>query len=74
MKNEYLRSFTKNNRCNLLFSIVFTVLNTPLGIIGSWLLGQIIDAVTDGSFANLRRTGLYCVYFICALVLIDLFM
>ena len=42
MKNEYLRSFTKNNRCNLLFSIVFTVLNTPLGIIGSWLLGQII--------------------------------
>ena len=74
MKNEYLRSFTKNNRCNLLFSIVFTVLNTPLGIIGSWLLGQIIDVITDGSHAALRTTGVYCVYFICSLVVIDLFM
>ena len=49
MKNEYLRSFTKNNRCNLLFSIVFTVLNTPLGIIGSWLLGQIISSKAASS-------------------------
>lgn len=51
---QYFHSFYRQNHALLVLSFLFTVICFPANLIGSWLLGQVIDAITEVSMNRLR--------------------
>lgn len=56
--------FYRQNHALLVLSFLFTVICFPANLIGSWLLGQVIDAITEVSMNRLRTIILVSIIFI----------
>ena len=61
---QYFHSFYRQNHALLVLSFLFTVICFPANLIGSWLLGQVIDAITEVSMDRLRTIILVSIIFI----------
>lgn len=61
---QYFHSFYRQNHALLVLSFLFTVICFPANLIGSWLLGQVIDAITEVSMNRLRTIILVSIIFI----------
>ncbi len=51
---EYFRAFYDHNRARFVAALVLTVLDIPSALIGSWLLGEIIDVISTGDLGRLQ--------------------
>ena len=51
---EYLRAFFDHNRARFVAVLALTALDVPSALVGSWLLGEIIDVISTGDLARLR--------------------
>lgn len=61
---QYFSAFYKQNCALLILSLLFTILCFPANLIGSWLLGQVIDAIAEESMDRLRTITLVSIAFI----------
>lgn len=52
---QYIGVFYEGNRGRLAFAMFFHLLGVPMNLLLSWLLGGVIDAVTDGTLERLMR-------------------
>lgn len=50
---EYFRAFFDHNRARFAAALALTVLDIPSALIGSWLLGEIIDVIAAGDLGRL---------------------
>ncbi|MDE6881475.1 MAG: ABC transporter ATP-binding protein/permease [Oscillospiraceae bacterium] len=71
---QYFRSFYQNNRLRFVLAMTLTVLMSPGNLIGSWLLGEIIDVIAAGDLEWLGRTLLFTVIFLAVLFLVGIAM
>lgn len=67
---QYFHSFYQNNSVLYLFSIIFTILSVPANLFGSWLLGQVIDAITEGSLKQLSEVLIISITFIFSMFVV----
>ncbi|HJB55877.1 MAG TPA: hypothetical protein IAA39_09190 [Candidatus Olsenella avistercoris] len=51
---EYFRAFFDHNRARFAAALALTVLDIPSALIGSWLLGEIIDVISTGDLGRLQ--------------------
>lgn len=51
---EYFRAFYRHNYACFAVALALTVLDIPSALIGSWLLGEIIDVISSGDLARLQ--------------------
>ena len=66
---QYYRAFYQNNHLRFVLAMLLTVLSFPGNLIGSWLLGEIIDVVAAGDLDWLRRTLVFTVIFLVVMFL-----
>lgn len=52
---EYLRAFYRHNQLAFAAGVVFSLLEIPINLVISWLLGSALDAVTSADLAGLGR-------------------
>lgn len=64
---QYYRAFSQGNRLRFALAMFFTILSFPGNLIGSWLLGEIIDVIAAGDLDWLRRTLIFTVVFIAVM-------
>ncbi|HBO62235.1 MAG TPA: ABC transporter ATP-binding protein [Olsenella sp.] len=69
---DYVRAFYRDNRLNLSAALVLTVLDVPAALIGSWLLGRIIDVIGTGDVSALARLAVFCAAFLAASLAVSL--
>lgn len=70
----YLRAFYQGNRACFILAIVLVVLNFPVSLIGSWLLGEVIDIIAAGDLTRLSRILVFTIVFIITMVFISVAM
>lgn len=63
---EYFRAFYDHNRARFVAALVLTVLDIPSALIGSWLLGEIIDVISTGDLGRLQVLLALCAVFMVA--------
>ena len=66
---QYYRAFYQNNHLRFVLAMLLTVLSFPGNLIGSWLLGEVIDVVAAGDLDWLRRTLVFTVSFLVVMFL-----
>ena len=66
---QYYRAFYQNNHLRFVLAMLLTVLSFPGNLIGSWLLGEVIDVVAAGDLDWLRRTLVFTVIFLVVMFL-----
>ena len=71
---EFFLSLYQNNRLRFVLAMTLTVLMSPGNLIGSWLLGEIIDVIAAGDLEWLGRTLLFTVIFLAVLFLVGIAM
>ena len=69
---DYVRAFYRDNRLNLAAALALTVLDVPAALIGSWLLGRIIDVIGTGDASALARLAALCGAFLLASLAVSL--
>ena len=69
---DYVRAFYRDNRLNLSAALVLTVLDVPAALVGSWLLGRIIDVIGTGDVSELARLAVFCGAFLLASLAVSL--
>ena len=69
---QYYQSFYKNNRLRFVLAMLLTVLSCPGNLIGSWLLGEIIDVVAAGDLDWLLWTLIFTVIFLVVMLLLSI--
>ncbi len=69
---QYYQSFYQNNRLRFVLAMLLTVLSCPGNLIGSWLLGEIIDVVAAGDLDWLLRTLIFTVIFLVVMLLLSI--
>ena len=63
---DYVRAFYRDNRLNLAAALALTVLDVPAALVGSWLLGRIIDVIGTGDASALAHLAALCGVFLQA--------
>ena len=69
---DYVRAFYRDNRLNLAVALALTVLDVPAALIGSWLLGRIIDVIGTGDASALVRLAVFCSAFLAVSLAVSL--
>lgn len=69
---DYVRAFYRDNRLNLSAALALTVLDVPAALVGSWLLGRIIDVIGTGDVSALARLAALCAAFLAASLAVSL--
>ncbi len=69
---DYVRAFYRDNRLNLAAALALTVLDVPAALVGSWLLGRIIDVIGTGGASALARLAALCGAFLAASLAVSL--
>ncbi|MCR8908668.1 MULTISPECIES: ABC transporter ATP-binding protein [Atopobiaceae] len=69
---DYVRAFYRDNRLNLAAALALTVLDVPAALVGSWLLGRIIDVIGTGDASELARLAMFCGAFLLASLAVSL--
>jgi len=67
---DYYRAFYQNNHLRYVLAVALLILSFPGALVGSWLLGEIIDVITAGDMERLSWTLGITVVFIVAEFLI----
>ena len=68
---QYYRAFYQGNRLRFVLALVLITLNFPANLIGSWLLGEVIDVVAAGDLPWLWRTLTFTALFVAVELLIS---
>ena len=71
---QYYRAFYQGNRLRFVLALVLITLNCPANLIGSWLLGEVIDVIAAGDLPWLWRTLTFTVLFVVAELFIGIAM
>lgn len=61
---EYFRAFYDHNRARFVAALALTVLDMPAALVGSWLIGEIIDVISAGDLARLQSIFAFSVVFV----------
>lgn len=61
---EYFRAFYDHNRARFVAALALTVLDMPAALVGSWLIGEIIDIISAGDLARLQSIFAFSVVFV----------
>ena len=69
---DYVRAFYRDNRLSLAAALALTVLDVPAALVGSWLLGRIIDVIGTGDASALARLAVFCAAFLAASLAVSL--
>ncbi len=69
---DYVCAFYRDNRLNLSAALALTVLDVPAALVGSWLLGRIIDVIGTGDVSELARLAVFCGAFLTASLAVSL--
>lgn len=69
---DYVRAFYRDNRLNLAAALALTVLDVPAALVGSWLLGRIIDVIGTGDASELAHLAVFCGAFLLASLAVSL--
>lgn len=68
----YIQAFYQNNRLLFLATMLFRLMLVPAMLLVSWLLGKVIDLITEGELAALWRLFITAVVFVVAFNFIEL--
>ena len=71
---QYYQSFYQGNRLRFVLALLLIILSFPQNLIGSWLLGEVIDVVAARDLEWLWRTLVFAIVFLAAVFVIDLAM
>ena len=71
---QYFRSFYQHNRLRYAAALVLLLLTVPQSLVGSWLLGEVIDVIAAGDLAWLGRTLAFTAAFVAVSFVINLLM
>lgn len=71
---EYFNAFYKHNHVKFVIASLFTVLDVPAALVGSWILGQIIDVISTGDLGRLKQVFWLSVVFVMASLAVSLIM
>ncbi len=52
---EYLSAFYRGNHASFVAAIALTLLDVPAALVGSWIIGEIIDAITSADPGRLTQ-------------------
>lgn len=75
MKNsvsEYKAAFYENNRLMFAASVFFTILGTAMSLAVSWLLGVILDCITQKDMARLQELLRFILFAVFAYLVTDM--
>lgn len=72
LSREYRRSFFSGNWARFVSALVFTLLDVPAALIGSWILGQIIDSISSNDFTRILHLAVLSAVFVVVSTLISL--
>ena len=75
MKNsvsEYKAAFYENNRLMFAASVFFTILGTAMSLAVSWLLGVILDCITQKDMAGLQELLRFILFAVFAYLVTDM--
>ena len=61
---EYFRAFYDHNRARFVAALALTALDMPAALVGSWLIGEIIDIISAGDLARLQSIFAFSVVFV----------
>lgn len=61
---QYFQAFYRGNRLRYILSLALVALSFPAALIGSWILGEVIDIMTAGDLDRLLRTLIITAVFI----------
>ena len=67
----YSRAFYRGNRLRCAAAMLLLLLSVPQNLIGSWLLGEVVDVITSGDVEWLKRTLLFTVVFVAAIFCVN---
>ena len=67
----YFRAFYRGNRLRCAAAMLLLLLSVPQNLIGSWLLGEVVDVITSGDVEWLKRTLLFTVVFVAAIFCVN---
>ena len=63
---QYYQSFYQGNRLRFVLALLLIILSFPQNLIGSWLLGEVIDVVAARDLEWLWRTLVFAIVFLAA--------
>ena len=63
---QYFRAFYRGNRLRCALAMLLTAVSFSENLIGSWLLGEVLDVVAAGDLARLERTLAFTAAFVLA--------
>lgn len=69
---QYFQAFYQGNRVCFVLAVLLTLATFPANLIGSWLLGEVIDVIAAGDMLWLERTLVLTVVFIIAMFFLTL--
>lgn len=74
-KNNYVKSyfhaFYYKNRGQFILALVLVILNFPASLVGSWLLGRVIDVIASGDLQQLKEVLIFSIGFVTVMFLVS---
>lgn len=67
----YFQAFYQGNRILFALTIILTLATFPANLVGSWLLGEVIDVIAAGDMLWLWRTLVFTAVFVIVAFLLD---
>lgn len=71
-ERTYLQVFYQNNRLLFLTTMLFRLMLVPAMLLVSWLLGKVIDVITEGELAALWRLFMTAILFVVVFFIVEL--
>lgn len=68
---EYLSAFYRGNHASFVAAIALTLLDVPAALVGSWIIGEIIDVITSADPGRLTQLLAFSAVFLVASVAIS---
>lgn len=74
-KNNYVKSyfhaFYYKNRGQFVLALILVILNFPASLVGSWLLGRVIDVIASGDLQQLKEVLIFSIGFVTVMFLVS---
>lgn len=68
---QYFQAFYQSNRVCFALAVLLTLATFPTNLIGSWLLGEVIDVIAAGDMLWLERTLVFAVVFLIVMFFLN---
>lgn len=68
----YIRAFYHKNRCLFLAAVLFRLMDVPGMLVVSWLLGAVIDTITEGELTALWRLLVAAIVFVAIFLFVEI--